>query len=133
MHCAKDLTVFRPLAIQMKLLRDEIIQLKSEVKLQAQKFDNLVEEGRNRSGNNVEEIRSDSELSEDGALLSQPSFLTLFNLVALTLLVIGLSHWMLLFVYDAPLSNSEFGPFCGLPCLVISWPNKLEDACFSNF
>jgi hypothetical protein len=102
MHCAKDLTVFRPLAIQMKLLRDEIIQIKSEVKLQAQKFDNLVEDVRNRSSNNVEEIRSDFDLSEDDASPSQSSFLTLFNLVALTLLVIGLSHWLLLFVYDAP-------------------------------
>ena len=103
MHCAKELTVFRSLAIQLKLLRNEVMQLQSEVKLQAQQFDNFVQAVSYRSDSHTEGTRNENELSHDDTYHPpQLSFLPLFNQVVLTLFVIGLSHWLLLFVYDAP-------------------------------
>lgn len=102
MHCAKDLTVIRPMAIQMKLIRNEVTQLKSELKLQEQRFDSLVALVSNRSNNHSEKTNRDTESIDEVTDPPTPSFLSLFNYIASTLLIIGISHWLLLFVYDAP-------------------------------
>ena len=120
MHCAKELTVFRSLAIQLKLLRNEVMQLQSEVKLQAQQFDNFVQAVSYRSDSHNEGTRNENELSHDDTY--HPPQL---SLIKLSLLCLSLGSRIGCFYLSMMphLFNSGFGLFCGLPCPGISWPN----------
>lgn len=87
--------------MQLKQVREELAQLQSQVARQAQQVDALFEVAKNHP------MTPDAASSQSAAPVNeveiepQPSILPFLKQVAICLLVVGLSHWMLLFVYDA--------------------------------
>lgn len=115
-HCTRDLVLFKPLALKLQTLSQEVEQLKVLITQQTQTITQL-------QVNNVPaaaltyaaaiEPRAEAEKA-----LNAPSAIRSWwhwaSMVLLTITTIGLCHWVLLFVYDAP-------PLF-LRLLTITWP-----------
>jgi len=88
--------------MQVKLLRDDVAKIKADAQLQGQKFEALLEQAA-QSFSEAEQSSANGHVFNTPPSTSPQSTLVPFlTQVFLTLLVIGLSHWLLLFVYDAP-------------------------------
>ena len=88
-HCGRDLVMFRPLAIQVQGLKQEISELREcieEIKLDAQSASLVQDEA------SVQQLLDDQNRKADWFQVIQ------FALVCLA--GAGLAHWMMLFVYD---------------------------------
>ena len=103
-HCTRDLAQFKPLALQLHDLRDQVETLKDQLQTQQAA---------------LAELRSPDLESIALAFGEKPSvspaapapiepgtrpktWLRWLTMVMLTVAGVGLSHWVLLFVYDAP-------------------------------
>ena len=88
-HCGRDLVMFRPLAIQIQGLKQEVSELREcleEIKFDAQAATHIQDEV------SVQQLLDDQNRKADWFQVIQ------FALVCLT--GAGLAHWMMLFVYD---------------------------------
>lgn len=100
-HCTRDLVLFKPLALQLQTVSLEIEQLKFSLAQQTQALAQM-----------QSQVVQSAALSFADALplaapadqtsMRTPSWFVLIAVAVLTILAIGLCHWLLLFVYDAP-------------------------------
>lgn len=105
-HCTRDLVLFKPLALQVQALSDELSQLKTVVQTQQAALAEL----QSHDLTALAQAYSERPSTDDsGAVAATPvkaaapvSIATLLLMVLITLGLVGLSHWVLLFVYDAP-------------------------------
>lgn len=102
-HCTRDLVLFKPLALQLQELSDQVEQLKGVVQEQQSALAEL------KSHDIGALALAFSEQQQSPALAAAPannpglpSWGTLLTAGLLTVAMVGLSHWVLLFVYDAP-------------------------------
>ena len=100
-HCTRDLVLFKPLALQLQAVNQEVEQLKSALALQAQALAQMQTQGV------ASAALSFADALPQAALVNQsptrtPSWFMLIAVALLTIPAIGLCHWLLLFVYDAP-------------------------------
>lgn len=103
-HCTRDLTLFKPLALQLQTLTDELTQLKALVQHQAETLTQLQSRDIEVAALSYAE-KQDTSLpspTDSDTTGSQRSWLNLLGMVVLTITSVGLCHWGLLFVYDAP-------------------------------
>jgi len=103
-HCTRDLALFKPLALQLHELTDQIDQLKALV--QAQK-DDIEAIKAHDIGSLASAFQADRSARPEPPTTAsghtvQSSWLTVWLMALLTVAAVGLSHWVLLFVYDAP-------------------------------
>ena len=103
-HCTRDLVLFKPLAMQLGDLSDQVEQLKSVVQEQQVA---LAELKSHDIGALALAFNEQQQMALAAPMSAEPdvdhkSWLTLLTLALLTLAGVGLSHWVLLFVYDAP-------------------------------
>lgn len=106
-HCTRDLVLFKPLALQMHELSDQLEQLKAVV--QEQQI-TLAELKSHDIGALALAISEQQQMAPTASAPSAPSgnatghasWLALFAMALVTVALVGLSHWVLLFVYDAP-------------------------------
>lgn len=104
-HCTRDLAPFKPLALQILALSDELSQLKSvvqeqQIALAELKSHDLAALAQASSEKQVLASCTTEQASQvQGTALA--SLASLLTMVLITLSLVGLSHWLLLFVYDA--------------------------------
>jgi hypothetical protein len=102
-HCTRDLVLFKPLALQLQTLTDEVQQLQTVVLEQQTALAELKSHDIGAlalafSQQQASPAPSTTDLPET----SRPSHWNALALLLLTMALVGLSHWLLLFVYDAP-------------------------------
>lgn len=90
-HCARDLTLFRPLALQMQALEASQVQLRDEI-------------ARLRLSSSLPTSENQTTPADpiSGNLEASPSWKAWLGMAWLTIGLLGLSHWVLFFLYDAP-------------------------------
>lgn len=98
-HCQRDLLLFKPLAVQLQGLSDEVQQLKTSLALQAQALTSLQSQSMDALA--LAYAKPPAGDSVPG-LTGARSWILLLGMVLLTIAAIALCHWVLLFVYDAP-------------------------------
>lgn len=101
-HCTRDLVLFKPLALRLQTLADEVAQLKSWVEQQAQALSHVQSQDIQNTVLSYAETHDTPLETPPGPLTAAPSWLSWAGIVLLTITAIGLCHWVLLFVYDAP-------------------------------
>lgn len=103
-HCTRDLVLFKPLALELQTLSDEVLQLKALVQQQAQTLANIQSQDIQTAALTYAQaqVAAPAPTPDSGAAPAQRSWLSLLGMVLLTVAAIGLCHWVLLFVYDAP-------------------------------
>lgn len=101
-HCTRDLVLFKPLALQLQSLADEVAELKSLAAQQAQSLAQLQAQDIQSTVLNYAETQDAVQASLSDSVEPTPSWLSWLGFVVLTIASIGLCHWVLLFVYDAP-------------------------------
>lgn len=103
-HCTRDLTLFKPLALQLQTLSDELTQLKALVQHQAETLTQLQSRDIQAAALSYAEKHDTSppSASDFDTIAPQRSWLHLLGMVVVTIATMGLCHWVLLFVYDAP-------------------------------
>ncbi|PUE12604.1 hypothetical protein [Limnohabitans sp. T6-20] len=102
-HCTRDLVLFKPLALRVQTLADEIEQLKVLTQQQAQALAQLQSQDIQTVAQSYAQTHDTLQKQSSLAPMATPdqSWLMLCSTVLLTVSSIGLCHWMLLFVYDA--------------------------------
>lgn len=102
-HCTRDLVLFKPLALRVQTLADEIEQLKVLTQQQAQAFAQLQSQDIQNVAQSYAQTHDTPQKQSSVAPMATPaqSWLMLCSTALLTVSSIGLCHWMLLFVYDA--------------------------------
>jgi len=88
--------------MQVKSLRDDVAELKADAQLQTQKFEALFEQAAQRFSEAEQGSANGHVFNHNPSTVPQATLVPFLTQVFLTLFVIGLSHWLLLFVYDAP-------------------------------
>jgi hypothetical protein len=103
-HCTRDLVLFKPLALQLQSLADEVTQLKATAQQQAQTLTQLQSRDIEAMALSYAKTHDTSPETPIDAIADTPrrSWLNWVVMVVLTIAVMGLCHWILLFVYDAP-------------------------------
>lgn len=103
-HCTRDLVLFKPLALQLQTLKDEVAQLKTLVQQQAQTLTQMQSQDIQSAALTYAEKHDTPAQSLTDPIASAPSrsWLIWLGMVVLTITSIGLCHWVLLFAYDAP-------------------------------
>lgn len=103
-HCTRDLVLFKPLALQLQTLADEVAQLKSMAQQQAHALTQLQSQDIQAAALSYAETHNTSALTPHDAPADTPrrSWPHWLGMVVLTIATMGLCHWILLFVYDAP-------------------------------
>lgn len=101
-HCTRDLVLFKPLALQLQTLADEVAQLKSLVEQQALSLAQVQSQDIQTAVLNYAETQDAAQTSPSDSAAPAPSWLSWLGFVVFTIAAIGLCHWILLFVYDAP-------------------------------
>jgi hypothetical protein len=98
------LVLFKPLALQLQSLADEVTQLKATAQQQAQTLTQLQSRDIEAMALSYAKTHETSTETPIDAIADTPrrSWLNWVIMVVLTIAVMGLCHWMLLFVYDAP-------------------------------
>jgi hypothetical protein len=102
-HCARDLLPFKPMALRLQTLVEEVAQLNALVQQQAQALVQL--QSRQTHAATwpcAETTEVPPEETPRRALAPARPWLSGFGFVMLTITAIGLCHWLLLFIYDAP-------------------------------
>jgi hypothetical protein len=102
-HCTRDLVLFKPLALQLNELADQIELLKVVVKEQQ---DDIAELKSHDIGSLALALKAHRPVPQAAHPIAgqavQTTWLTVLVMTLLTVVSVGLSHWVLLFVYDAP-------------------------------
>ena len=103
-HCTRDLALFKPLALQLHDLTDQVEQLKNVVQEQQAALAELKSHDIGALALAYSEqqqvaLNATASPSQDTGHRSWPM---LFATMLFTVALVGLSHWVLLFVYDAP-------------------------------
>lgn len=94
-HCGRDLVLFRPLALQLQALEDSLAQIREQLAQPHPASPQLMPDSQTTPTVPVS--------SGDERSLDQPaSWGAWLGLALLTIGLLGLSHWVLFFVYDAP-------------------------------
>ncbi len=101
-HCTRDLLLFKPLALQLQTLADEVAQLKSLVEQQAQTLSQVQSRDVGAAALTYAQTHDTTTASTTASHTSPRPWLHWLGLVLLTIAAIGLCHWLLLFIYDAP-------------------------------
>jgi hypothetical protein len=120
-HCTRDLVLFKPLALGLQTLADEVEQLKVVVQQQALTLSQRPSQDIQAAALSYAEMQETAATAVAATTAPLRSWLTLFGMVLLTVAAIGLCHWVLLFVYDAP-------PLF-LRLLTITWPALIGYQC----
>lgn len=100
-HCTRDLVLFKPLALQLQAVGQEVEQLKSALAAQTQALSQMQSQGAQSAAlsfANALPLAAPTDQTPQRA----PSWFMLIAVALLTISLIGLCHWLLLFVYDAP-------------------------------
>lgn len=114
-HCTRDLTLFKPLALRLQTLQEEVLQLQALVAQQAQTLTSLKNHAVPSAALACAASLENSANAQQGIQASSlPSWRHWIGMMVLTIGTIGLCHWVLLFVYDAP-------PLF-LRLMTITWP-----------
>ncbi len=102
-HCTRDLVLFKPLALRVQTLADEIEQLKVLTQQQAQALAQLQSQDIQTVAQSYAQTHDTPQKQSSVASMATPapSWLMLCSTALWTVSSIGLCHWMLLFVYDA--------------------------------
>lgn len=93
-HCTRDLTFFRPLSLEIQALGKQVQDLQAMVSRQ----DGLLQRLQGRPGT----AWPAEPASQTPNLARTTAWSTLLGMGIMTIALLGLSHWVLLFVYDAP-------------------------------
>jgi hypothetical protein len=103
-HCTRDLVLFKPLALQLHELSDQVEQLKGVVQEQQTALAELKSHdiGALALAFNEQQQSTISASAPSVETSQQKSWTPLFINMLMTVASVGLSHWILLFVYDAP-------------------------------
>lgn len=103
-HCTRDLVLFKPLALRLQALSGEVAQLSAMVDAQSRVIRDFASHNHETSAKSGGPAQASSpDPSEDSSLASTTrSWRSLLGMVILTICAIGLCHWVLLFIYDAP-------------------------------
>ncbi len=103
-HCTRDLVLFKPLALQLNDLSDQVEQLKTVVQEQQTALTELKSHdiGALALAFSEQQPMASVSSSTPADSSARKSGLTLVAMALLTMALVGLSHWVLLFVYDAP-------------------------------
>ena len=120
-HCTRDLVLFKPLALGLQKLADEVEQLKGVVQQQALTLSQQQSQDIQAAAQSYAEIQDASPAPASATATPLKSWFTLFGTVLMTIVTIGLCHWILLFVYDSP-------PLF-LRLLTITWPTLTGYLC----
>jgi hypothetical protein len=103
-QCARDLVLFKPLALKVQDIANDLEQLKAEVQKHAATLSSI-------STQEIPTVSLTYEESQVASAQIEPlpidtpkstSWVALCLTVLLTIFVIGFFHWVLLFIYDAP-------------------------------
>lgn len=103
-HCTRDLALFKPLALQMHELSDQVEQLKAVVQEQQTALAELKSHdiGALALAISEQQQMAPTTLAPPASAPGKPSWWALFAMALTTVALVGLSHWVLLFVYDSP-------------------------------
>lgn len=103
-HCTRDLALFKPLALQMHELSDQVEQLKAVVQEQQTALAELKSHdiGALALAISEQQQMAPTAPAPPASTSVKPSWWALFAMVLMTVALVGLSHWVLLFVYDSP-------------------------------
>jgi len=115
-QCTRDLALIKPLALRIQSLSDEVVQLKELLAQQAQTLTQLKTPSLQAAAQTYAasmQTSADTEFQES-SMSPKPSWRHWIGIMVLTIASIGLCHWILLFIYDAP-------PLF-LRLLTITWP-----------
>jgi hypothetical protein len=99
-HCTRDLVLFKPLALQLQAVSQEVEQLESSLAQQAQALAQMQSQDVQSAALSFAGSLPQAALA-DQTPTRAPSWLMLITVAVLTIPLIGLCHWLLLFVYDA--------------------------------
>jgi hypothetical protein len=100
-HCTRDLVLFKPLALQLQAVNQEVEQLKSALAAQAQALAQMQSQGVQSAAMSFADALPQAEPT-DQTPTPTASWFMLIAVAVLTITAIGLCHWLLLFIYDAP-------------------------------
>ena len=102
-HCTRDLVLFKPLALQLQNLTDEVQELQTVVREQQAALAELKSHDIGAIALAFSQQQASPALSTTALpTASPPSRWNALAMLLLTMALVGLSHWVLLFVYDAP-------------------------------
>lgn len=100
-HCTRDLILFKPLALQLQAVSQEVEQLKASLVLQTQALAQMQSQAVQSVALSFADSLPPAETADQRSMRA-PSWFMLIAVAVLTIPAIGLCHWILLFVYDAP-------------------------------
>jgi hypothetical protein len=100
-HCTRDLVMFKPLALRLQTLADEVAQLKVSAQQHAESLTQLQSRDIQAVGLSYAKTQHAGQTSTTSPVIHPPSLLNWLVVVVLTIAIIGLCHWVLLFIYDA--------------------------------
>ena len=100
-HCTRDLVLFKPLAQQLQVVSQEIERLKSTLAQQAQALAQIQSQGVQSASLSLTDASPQAALADQKPKRA-PSWFNLIFVAVLTIPLVSLCHWLLLFVYDAP-------------------------------
>ena len=100
-HCTRDLVMFKPLALQLQTLTDEVAQLRILAQQQAESLAQMQSRDIQAVTLSYAKTQDAEQTSTTNAVSALPSWLNWLAVVVLTIFTIGLCHWLLLFIYDA--------------------------------
>ena len=103
-HCTRDLALFKPLALQMHELSDQVEQLKAVVQEQQTALAELKSHdiGALALAISEQQQMAPTAPAPPASAPGKPSWWALLAMALTTVALVGLSHWVLLFVYDSP-------------------------------
>ena len=103
-HCTRDLVLFKPLALRLQTLAEEVAQLRGVVQQQALTLNQRPSQVIEAAAQSYAEMKeaSPAPAAASARATALKSWFTLLGTVLLTIAAIGLCHWVLLFVYDTP-------------------------------
>jgi hypothetical protein len=100
-HCTRDLVMFKPLALQLQALADEVAQLRILAQQQAASLTQMQSRDIQAATLACAQTQDTEQKSITNAVRALPSWFNLLGVMVLTIATIGLCHWVLLFIYDA--------------------------------
>ena len=96
-HCTRDLVLFKPLALRLQDLADEVQSLKAQMQQPSQAWSQLPAQDIGAAALSYAQTQDAPPSAETAKPPSWPAWLMS---VGFTLCLLGLCHWVLLFVYD---------------------------------
>jgi hypothetical protein len=100
-HCTSDLVMFKPLALKLQTLADEVAQLKILAQQQAESLTQMQSRDVEAVSLSYAKTQDTAQTSTAKPVITHSSWLNWLGVVVLTVAIIGLCHWLLLFIYDA--------------------------------